>query len=100
MLWAAESMRGESDVAILSQAKADARVLLTCDKDFGELVYRSGFPNTSGVILFRLRGESPTRDATRMIAALCEPRSWAGHFPVIDEDRIRMRPLPTSPADQ
>jgi hypothetical protein len=33
---------------------AESRILLTFDKDFGELAWREGLPATCGVILFRL----------------------------------------------
>jgi len=54
VLWAKESMAGAKDPDILSRAKAGARLVVTLDKDFGELAVRSGLPATSGVVLFRL----------------------------------------------
>jgi predicted nuclease of predicted toxin-antitoxin system len=36
-----ESMRGASDRAILERAHADERLVVTCDKDFGELAKSS-----------------------------------------------------------
>lgn len=44
-----------SDVDILSIAEQDERMVITMDKDFGELVYRSG-KNHRGVLLLRLEG--------------------------------------------
>jgi len=32
----------------------EGRILLTFDKDFGELAWRAGLPASSGIILFRL----------------------------------------------
>jgi predicted nuclease of predicted toxin-antitoxin system len=46
------------DEAILSQADSEKRILLTQDKDFGELVYRMKFIHY-GVILIRLHGYHP-----------------------------------------
>ena len=54
VLWAKESMAGAKGPDILSRAKAGARLVVTLDKDFGELAVRSGLPATSGVVLFRL----------------------------------------------
>src|SRR5258708_5542377 len=48
-----ESMRGESDVAILARAQAESRVVVTQDKDFGEIAFRLGLPAQCGVVLFR-----------------------------------------------
>ncbi len=41
------------DSAILNQAVLEQRLVITMDKDFGELVYRSGQPH-AGVLLLRL----------------------------------------------
>lgn len=39
-----ESMRGEEDTAILERAQSEARLVVTQDKDFGELAFRFGLP--------------------------------------------------------
>jgi predicted nuclease of predicted toxin-antitoxin system len=65
-----ESMRGATDREILARAQVEDRLVVTFDKDFGELAYRFGLPSTSGVILFRLSGSNPQLDNTRAFAAL------------------------------
>lgn len=47
------------------------RVLLTFDKDFGEIVFRRGLSAASGVVLFRITPESPD-DAAALALALVE----------------------------
>ena len=91
---AKESMRGETDDAILARAQSEHRILISQDKDFGELAYRSGRPADCGVILFRLQGQSPEADQLRMIEVLGSTTTWSGLFSVVDERRIRSRPLP------
>jgi len=63
VLSALESMAGRSDVDVLAQATSENRVLVTFDKDFGELAFGSHLPASSGVILFRMtqrgRAEEP-----------------------------------------
>ena len=44
VLYVLETFPGTSDDAILDRAFAEHRILLTEDKDFGELVYRLGRP--------------------------------------------------------
>ena len=44
------------DRDVLARASTDGRVLLTFDKDFGELAFRAHLPADCGVILFRLVG--------------------------------------------
>ena len=63
-------MRGETDDAILARAQSEHRILISQDKDFGELAYRSGLPADCGVILFRLQSQSPEADQLRMIEVL------------------------------
>src|SRR5690349_20144869 len=75
-----ESMRGAEDPEILSRAQAESRVLLTQDKDFAELAFRSGLPAQCGVILFRLTGDDPDADFRRMVEVVDGRADWAGHF--------------------
>lgn len=91
--WACEDAPGSSDILILARARGEERILITFDKDFGELALRFGLPASSGIILFRLRPAPPSHVAG-MIAGVIDSRTdWAGHFPVIEEGRIRMTPL-------
>jgi predicted nuclease of predicted toxin-antitoxin system len=92
-----ESMRGAGDRAVLERARAEVRLVVTFDKDFGELAVRLGLPATSGVVLFRLSGTSPEDDNTRVLAVLESRSDWSGHLAVVTGDRIRMRPLPSPP---
>jgi predicted nuclease of predicted toxin-antitoxin system len=89
-----ESMRSETDEVILARAQAELRVVVTHDKDFGELTFRSGLPASCGVILFRLAGSDRDTDNRRVLEALDSRTDWEGHFSVVTDDRIRMRPLP------
>ncbi|GIW91583.1 MAG: hypothetical protein KatS3mg109_2015 [Pirellulaceae bacterium] len=60
---------GISDDAVLDLANREEAVLLTTDKDFGELVFRQGRMRR-GVILIRLAGISPSRKAGIVASAL------------------------------
>jgi predicted nuclease of predicted toxin-antitoxin system len=94
VLWARTHMAGAPDTDILAQAVAEARLLVTFDEDFGELVFRRGRRASCGVVLFRIATKSP-EDATRRIVTLLESRDeWRGSFSVIDEHGIRIRSLP------
>jgi predicted nuclease of predicted toxin-antitoxin system len=89
-----ELMRGAGDPKILALAQAERRVVVTHDKDFGELAFRFGLPAACGVILFRLSGVDPASDNRRMLEVLQSGVDWTGHFAVATEDRVRIRPLP------
>ncbi len=92
--WVRIDTPGASDQDVLRQAQSETRVLLTFDKDFGELAFRAGLPAASGVVLFRLSASSPAQVARVATAALQSRPDWSGHFSVIEENRIRMTPLP------
>lgn len=89
-----ESMRGAGDRDVLARAQDESRLVVTFDKDFGELAYRFGLPASSGVILFRLSGLDPETDKVRALAAMESGIEWSGFFAVVGNDRIRVRPLP------
>jgi predicted nuclease of predicted toxin-antitoxin system len=92
--WVRTDAPGSSDPQVLARAQAEDRVLVTFDKDFGELAFRSELPATSGVVLFRISAPSSSHVARVAVAALESRTNWVGHFAVIEDDRIRMTPLP------
>lgn len=93
VLWARTDLTGEADDVILQRAQDDDRLVVTFDKDFGELAVRWGLPASCGVILFRLRTQSPEHVRKRVLETLAERADWLGHFFVVEEHRIRSRPL-------
>ena len=68
--------------------------MVTQDKDFGELAFRARLPAQCGIILFRLAGTDPSEDNRRILEVLETPGEWAGHFAVVNETQVRIRPLP------
>ncbi len=89
-----EAMRSASDRTVLVRAQQERRLLVTFDKDFGELAYRLGLPAECGVILFRLSGSSPEADNDRALSAMEGRTDWEGNFSIVTDDLIRIRPLP------
>ena len=92
--WVRTDAPGSSDPDVLARATAEDRVLLTFDKDFGELAFHSRLPASSGVVLFRIALPSPRSAADTIVAALESRTDWAEHFSVVDEYRVRMTSLP------
>ena len=82
---------GISDEEVLHHANLGDRILLTADKDFGELIFRHG-RTASGVVLIRLEGLSPTTKSER-IAAVARQRAeeFVGNFAVITPGTVRIR---------
>jgi predicted nuclease of predicted toxin-antitoxin system len=93
--WIHSDAPGSSDVEVLACAQAESRILITFDKDFGELAFRFGLPASSGIVLFRISAPSSAHVAQVAVAALESPMDWAGNFAVVEDDRIRITSLPT-----
>ena len=92
VVWVRSARPGISDAEIVGWAARESRILLTFDKDFGELVWQTNLPASCGIVLFRL--PMPTaRDGAKLARRLNERGDWPGHFSVVEPDRIRMRPL-------
>lgn len=92
--WVRDDAPGSRDDAVLARAIRENRVLLTFDKDFGELALKARLPTACGVILLRLE-MPPALSVGHLLAGLIESRDdWTGHFSVIEPGRVRMRPLP------
>jgi len=92
--WIKEVLPGASDEAVLDRSVAEHRVLVTFDKDFGELAFRRGRAASCGVILMRPRLRSPQYMASFVLEVLAQPVAWAGHFSVAREGKLRVLPLP------
>ena len=88
--WVRTDAPGISDDQVLALAASEGRTLVTFDKDFGELAFKRKLPSASGIVLFRVLPSSPSRVATLAVKALESRNDWAGHFPVVEETRIRM----------
>jgi predicted nuclease of predicted toxin-antitoxin system len=54
VVWVRTESPGISDANVLAWAARDGRILLTFDKDFGELARQAHLPRECGVVLFRL----------------------------------------------
>ncbi len=92
--WVKEISPGIDDDAVLGLAHSEGRVLVTFDKDFGEMAFRLGKATVAGVLLLRPRLRGP-EDLARFVAAvLAQPITWEGHFCVAREGRVRVVPMP------
>jgi predicted nuclease of predicted toxin-antitoxin system len=94
--WIRSDAPGSTDQEVLLRARDENRLLITFDKDFGELAFRAGLPASSGIVLFRIAAPSSTHIARAAVAALSGRTDWSGHFSVVEDKRIRMTPLPQS----
>ena len=93
VVWIRTESPGIADPEVLSRAQAEDRILLTFDKDFGELAFRTKLSAFSGIILFRITAPSSTVAAQKVVTAIALRDNWAGHFSVVEDEKIRMRLL-------
>jgi predicted nuclease of predicted toxin-antitoxin system len=93
VLYAAELRPGEADRVWLSEAESQQRLILTSDKDVGELIFRDRL-NGHGIILMRLEDLPISARLARLQEAwsVVEANS-VGKFVVITERRVRVRNL-------
>ena len=92
--WVRTAAPGSKDEDVLAWVVRENRILLTFDKDFGELAWRAKLPASSGIVLFRLPIPPPDQVGEKLVARIAERDDWAGHFTVIEPLRVRMRRLP------
>ncbi|MBN1902158.1 DUF5615 family PIN-like protein [Candidatus Sumerlaeota bacterium] len=93
VIWIRTDAPGSRDGEVLESAQRENRLVITFDKDFGELAFRHGLPSQCGVILFRIPPISPENVVKLILQALKKREDWSGIFAVIEPDRIRIRPL-------
>src|SRR3712207_2906004 len=87
-----EVMPEADDALILARGASEGRIVVTNDKDFGELVFRSGMAH-QGVLFFRLKDASAT-NRVRVLDAVLKgyAEHLPNHFTVATETHIRIRP--------
>jgi len=93
VLYVLERKPGVSDDEILFEGYNEERIIVTEDKDFGELVYRLKKPS-KGIILIRMDVKERQMKWLRLKKLIenYEER-LPGHFVVIDNQKYRFRPL-------
>jgi predicted nuclease of predicted toxin-antitoxin system len=93
VLYAAEMASGASDPMILGHARTELRLLLTEDKDFGDLVFRSG-QAVPGIVLLRIEPQQAQIKWPRLAAAIAHfGEALRGRYVVVEPARFRSRPL-------
>ena len=88
VVYVAELSPSIADEEVLQQANARSAILVTADKDFGELVFRQGLVH-SGVMLLRFAGSANATKAA-MVAEVCRDREaeLMGAFSVVSRAKF------------
>ena len=88
-----ESSPSLDDISILDLAVTSSSVLLTFDRDFGDLIFNHQLPAPREIVYFRfnpLTSEEPAR----MLLDLIPEVKFEGNITVITRGNIRQRELP------
>lgn len=81
------------DAALLTMANNEKRILITNDKDFGELVFLRK-QNSVGIILIRVKGQD-TKEKVELVEKLIlnYKEKIPNHFSLITKTKFRFIPL-------
>lgn len=90
-----DDLPSESDYDVLARAVELDAVLVTNDRDFGELIFHRGRRPPGCLLYIRIRDLSPEIVATRLLAALDDPKV-RGQMVVIERDGVRFRAFPAT----
>ena len=83
----------ETDTEVIRRARDEDRLLLTEDKDFGELVFRRA-RQVPGIVMLRIDPARQNLQWPRVQDAVAKlGERLFGHYTVIEESRLRSRPL-------
>ncbi len=93
VLYAVESLKGAPDRDVLQRSFDEERIVLTEDKDFGELVYRLRKP-ARGIVLLRFDVSERALKLPRLREFLeTGADRLPSRFIVLEADKVRLRPL-------
>jgi len=94
VLYMAELAPATSDADVLARADDDGRILLTEDKDFGDLVFRRG-GHVPGLVLLRVDPAQHALKRERLDAAvaLFGEDGLRGRYMIVEAGCFRSRPL-------
>lgn len=87
-----EDVPGIQDSEVIRIAQTEDLIILTFDKDYGELIFRYGLANPPAVIFFRYKGTDPSF-CGNIILHLAKKSSinFSAHFTIIEENNTRQR---------
>jgi len=84
----------DKDRDVLKRAHEERRIVLTFDRDYGELIYRHKLFVPSGIVYFRFNPSTPEEPAEILLNILDKGKvPILGRFTVVERGRIRQRTL-------
>lgn len=87
-----EDYQGIDDAGVIKIAQEQSLIILTFDRDYGELIFKYAKDNPPSVVFFREKGNSPMFAASSLLSLLISEKIvLTGAFTVIEFDNIRQR---------
>lgn len=92
---AAEGLVGLEDEIILQRAQDERRIIITFDRDYGELIFKRRLTAPLGILYLCFDPDTPTEPAELVLALLRGGEIKLEHqFTVLTRNQIRQRALP------
>lgn len=91
VLSVSEVCSGISDHKVIEKAVEEDLIILTLDKDYGEIIFRYIITHPPSVIFFRSKGENPVAIGKLLIELLEKKLEVRNKFTVIENNSIRQR---------
>jgi len=89
-----EDSPGIKDYEVLARAVNEQRIILTFDRDYGDLIFKRGLPAPTGLVYFRFAPVTPIEPAEYLLRLLhIEELKLEEKFTTVRRDQIRQRPL-------
>ena len=84
---------GITDAEVMQRAHEQQRIIITFDRDYGELVFRHRHPLPAGILFLRFTPRTPVEPAEFIEQILTSGIPLKGHFSTADRDQLRQRPI-------
>jgi predicted nuclease of predicted toxin-antitoxin system len=90
-----EEAPGAPDTEVLARACQEQRLILTFDRDYGELVYHRALPAPPGIVYFRFRPSTPEEPAEHLLGLVTAGQpALENQLTVVERGQVRQRALP------
>lgn len=87
-----EKARGISDEEVIKMALDANLIILTFDRDYGELIFKYAKDNPPAVVFFREKGNTPEFAGSSLVSILSNKEiSLSEAFTVIEVNNVRQR---------
>lgn len=87
-----EQTPGISDIAVLNLAKESNAIILTFDKDYGDIIFRLNYENPPSEVFFRFKGFDSFFAANTLLKIIANPTiQLQGFFTIVEQESIRQR---------